>query len=86
MPATRIAPEAARRAMLRAKARVNPCLAANIREDIHNLTVSRRRIERMLAGDLKIPTTASAEKLRAQLGDIDAQVLSLRQDLTLLQS
>lgn len=75
MPATTISPKAKRRAMLRAQARVNPNLAANIREDIHNLGVSRRRIQRMLSGELKIPTTASADKLRRQLGDIDAEIL-----------
>ena len=83
--ATTITPQTKRRAMLRAQARVNPCLAANIREDIHNLTVSRRRIERMLSGDLKIPTTATEAKLRAQLGDLDAEILQLRRDLQLLQ-
>jgi hypothetical protein len=85
MPSTAISHKTKRRAMLRAQARVNPCLAANIREDIHNLTVSRRRIERMLSGDLKIPTTATEAKLRAQLGDLDAEILQLRQDLQLLQ-
>jgi hypothetical protein len=79
-----ISPQAKRRAMLRAMARTNPNLAANMREDIHNLTVGRRRIERMLSGDLKIPTTASPEKLRGQIGDIDADILRLRQDLALL--
>jgi hypothetical protein len=83
--ATTITPQTKRRAMLRAQARVNPCLAANIREDIHNLTVSRRRIERMLSGDLKIPTTATEAKLRAQLGDLDAEIPQLRRDLQLLQ-
>lgn len=77
-------PETTRRAMLRAQARINPALAAGMREDIHNLGVSRRRIERMLSGDLKIPTTASPDKLRKQLGDLDAEILRLRQDLKLL--
>ncbi len=84
MPATSISPQAKRRAMLRAQARVNPNLAANMREEIHNLTVARRRIERQLSGELKIPTAASPEKLRTQLGDIDAEILGLRQDLQLL--
>ena len=85
MPSATVNPEVKRRAMLRAQARINPALAASIREDIHNLTTCRRRIERQLSGDLKIPTTATPEKLRAQLGDIDAEILRLRQDLTHLQ-
>lgn len=59
--------------------------AANIREDIHNLTVARRRISLMLSGDLKIPTTATPEKLRGQIADIDAAILRLRIDLAALQ-
>jgi hypothetical protein len=85
MPSATIPAETKRRAMLRAQSRVNPCLAADMREDIHNLTVCRRRIERMLSGDLKIQTTATPEKLRHQLGDLDAEILRLCQDLNHLQ-
>ena len=72
---------AKRRAMLRAQARINPNLAAGIREDIRNLGVCRLRIERMLSGELKIRTTATPEKLRAQLADLDTEILALRIDL-----
>jgi len=70
-----------RRAMLRAQARINPCLAADIRGDIRNLGVCRLRIERMLSGQLQIRTTATPDKLRAQLADLDAEILALRIDL-----
>ena len=85
MATATITREAKHRAMLRAQARINPNLAASIREDIHNLGVCRRRIERQLSGELKIPTTASEPKLRDQMADIDAQLLRLRLDLKLLQ-
>ena len=79
--ATTITKEATRRAMLRAQARIDPNLAANMRDDIHNLTVFRRRIERQLSGDLKIQSRATPAKLRANLADIDAELLRLRCDL-----
>ncbi len=85
MPSITVSSRRGRHAMLRAQARINPCLAADIRENIHNLTVCRRRIERMLSGELKIPTTASETKLRAQMEALDAEILSLRQDLNALQ-
>lgn len=85
MPSLVIPKPAKRRAMLRAQARINPCLAADIRENIHNLGVCRLRIERMLSGDLKITTTATPDKLRAQLAELDAEILSLRIDLKALQ-
>lgn len=81
---TTASPSVTRRAMLRAQARINPNLAASIREDIHNLSVCRVRVRRMLAGELNIPTTATPEKLRTQLGDLDAEILRLRQDLAAL--
>jgi len=84
--AATISPKAHRRAILRAQARINPCLAADIRENIHNLGVCRLRIQRMLSGQLKIKTTATEAKLRAQLADLDAEILSLRIDLKLLES
>lgn len=81
MPSTKLSPEAKRRAMLRAQARLHPTLLTNLREDIHTCTIFRRRIERMLAGELHIPTRATPAKLRAQLAELDAELLRLGTDL-----
>lgn len=83
MPTT-ASPEAKRRAILRAQARINPNLAADIRDDIANFTALRRRCELMLSGELKIPTRATPAKLRAQILELDSDIAELRQQLAVL--
>lgn len=63
----------------------DPTLAQGIRDDIANFLALRRRTELMLTGELKIPTRATPEKLRANIAELDADILRLRIDLAALQ-
>ncbi len=72
------------RAMIRAHARVNPTMEADLRDDIANFITLRRRVELMLSGELKIPTRANPEKLRAQIAELDSDIAELRQRLAAL--
>lgn len=71
-------------AMLRARARVNPHLAQELRDEIANFSALRRRCELQLAGDLKIPTRATPAKIRAHIAEIDSDLAELRQQLAAL--
>ncbi len=86
MPLT-ITPAAKVRAMVRAQARINPTLESDLRDDIANFLTMRRRCELQLTGELQIPdSTATPEKLRAHIADLDRDIATHRQQLAALQS